>query len=137
MTKRRRKNPLDVRPGEHSSVNELTGMIHSLLTVEGVEGIGEPVTLITPGDLPPDFLCLIERLCGGAIENDEEMILITLANSRRDRQHSDPILERLQQAILLLGRHVIDKGVAVGDVVALLDAVKDQLTRYAKKAKTR
>ena len=116
MAKKRRKNPLDVKPGEGSCVNELAGIIQSLLTVEGVEGIGQPVTLITPSDLPPDFLCLIERLCGGAIENDEEMILITLANLRRRRQHSDPILERLRQAILLLGLHAMDNGATVGDL---------------------
>jgi hypothetical protein len=85
MARRRGKNPLGVKTVERSSVNELAEMVHSLLTVEGVEGIGQPVTLITPGDLPPDILCLLERLCGGAIDIDEEMFLITLARSRRRR----------------------------------------------------
>jgi hypothetical protein len=125
-----------VKTEERTGLDDLAGMIHSLLSVEGVEGIGKPIILISPSDLPLDVLCLVERLRGGAIESDEEMILITLAGSR-GRRRCDPILKRLEQVILLLGRDAIDKGVTVGDVVALLDTVKSQLNRSAKKTKNR
>jgi hypothetical protein len=34
---------------------EISEAIRSLLTIEGVKGIGKPVTVISPGDLPPSF----------------------------------------------------------------------------------
>ena len=41
---------------------EIGEAIRSLITIEGVEGIGKPVTVISPGDLPPEFLGFVERL---------------------------------------------------------------------------
>ncbi|MFI5457754.1 MAG: hypothetical protein ACHRXM_20115 [Isosphaerales bacterium] len=50
---------------------EISEAIRSLLTIEGVEGIGKPVTVISPGDLPPELPGFVERCRAGAIELDE------------------------------------------------------------------
>jgi hypothetical protein len=67
-------------------VDELAGALRALLTIQGVEGIGQPVTLLTPGVLPPDLLGFVEQLRAGPIELDEEMILITIPASRGRRR---------------------------------------------------
>lgn len=106
----------------------LAGEIESLLALEGVEGIGLPVTLLSPADLPPDLLGFVERLRGGAIELDEEMLLIILTGSR-SRSRNDTVLKRLQQALLVLGRYAMEKGVPTDDILTLLDKTKRQLSR--------
>jgi hypothetical protein len=69
---------------------EISEAIRSLMTIKGVEGIGKPVTVISPGDLLPEFLGFIERLRAGAIELDEEMILVTIRAGRGRRWKKNP-----------------------------------------------
>jgi hypothetical protein len=97
------------------------------MTIEGVTGIGEPVAVISPGDLPPDFLGFVERLRAGAIELHEEMILITIRAPRSRRRKKNPVLERVRQALLVLCRHATDNGVSAEDVRVLLDEVRRRL----------
>ncbi|MCI0456878.1 MAG: hypothetical protein L0Z62_07865, partial [Gemmataceae bacterium] len=111
------------------------GAIKALLTIEGVEGIGQPVTVLTLGDLPPEFLGFVERLRGGGIEVDEEMVVITLANSQRRRRTKEPARERFRQALLLLCRYATEKGVPAAAVATLLDEAKRKLSPQARKSK--
>jgi hypothetical protein len=107
----------------------LTAAIRSLFTIEGVEGIGEPVTVLSPTDLPPDVLGFVERLRAGPIELDDEMLFITLAGLRGRPRRGEPVVERLREALLLLCRYATDNGVAAGDVWALLDETKRRVSR--------
>jgi hypothetical protein len=104
-------------------VEEISEAIRSLLTIEGVEGIGKPVTVISPGDLPPEFLGFVERLRAGAIERNEEMILITIRAGRGRRWKKNPILERVRRILLVLCSHATDSGVSAEEVSELLDEV--------------
>jgi hypothetical protein len=45
-------SPMSDDPDRDRWFEEIRAAIPSLLTIEGVEGIGEPVTVISPGDLP-------------------------------------------------------------------------------------
>ncbi len=108
------------------SVDELAGALRDLMMIEGVEGIGQPVTVISPGDLAPEFLGFVERLRAGAIELDEEMILITISSQGRGRNQR-PILERLRQALFVLCRYAADNGVSTEDVGVLLDEARRKL----------
>jgi hypothetical protein len=119
---------------------ELTKVIAALLTVEGVEGIGQPLTILTPWDLPADFLGFVERLRGGAIERDEDMLLITLPSPRGRRRKRKPgsatarqALEHLRKALLVLLRYATDRGVSADDVAAVLDEAKRQLRSKKRK----
>jgi hypothetical protein len=123
------------RPAGAPGLDELTGALRALLTIPGVEGVGQPVTLISPADLPPDVLGFVERLRGGPIEIDEEMLLITLAGSHGRRRKREPVVERLRQALILLSRYATDKGAFAGDVLALLDETKRRLSRQARRSK--
>ena len=114
---------------------EIREAIQSLLTIEGVEGIGEPVTVISPGDLPPEFLGFVERLRAGASELDEEMIVITIRAGQGRRWKKNPILDRVRRALLALCRHARDKGVSAEAVCGLLDEVRRGLG--APKGKSR
>jgi hypothetical protein len=143
MAKKRRKHPLDVKSGRLTlpeapvrtlGLDQLVGAIQSLLTIQGVEGIGQPVALLSPADLPPDVLGFVERLRGGCIEGDEEMLLITLAGSRRRRRGRKSVLERLREALMLLCRYAMDQGVTAGDLMALLDEAKCQVSRKTRGA---
>jgi hypothetical protein len=95
-----------------------------LFTIPGVEGIGQPVTVLSPYDLPPDFLGFVERLRAGAVEEDEEMVLLTIPISRGRRRGEHPVANRLRRSFLLLCRHALESGVPAADVVALLDGAK-------------
>ena len=121
----------------HALGQELAAAFKALFTIEGVEGVGQPVTVIDAGDLPPDFLGFVERLRGGATEVDEEMLLITIAASQVRRRKREPALERLRQALVILCRYATDKGVSAGDVAVVLDAAKRQVTSQARKPKAR
>ena len=94
--------------GHALGLEKLVGEICGLLNIEGVEGIGQPVTLLSAGDLPPKFLGFVERLRGGWIEGDEEMLLITLSAPGTDRRRKSA-LERFQEAVVLLGCYVREK----------------------------
>jgi len=118
-------------------IEELAAAIQAVLTVESVEGIGQPVTVIDPGGLRPDFLGFIERLRGGAIEIDEEMLLITLAEPRGRRRKKALALHRLRQTLVLLCRYVMDQGVTIDDVVAVLDEATRKLIPQARMSKER
>jgi hypothetical protein len=109
-----------------SPVDELGEAIRSLLTIQGVEGIGQPVTVLMPDDLPPDLLGFVERLRMGPIEIDEEMILITIP-PRRQRRKELPAVDRLRQSLLLLGQYALDQGVSAEDVRKLLDEARRKL----------
>jgi hypothetical protein len=98
--------------------------IRSLLTIEGVDGIGKPVTVISPGDLPLEFLGFVERLRASTIELDEEMILITIRAGGGRRWKNNPIPERVRRALLTLCRYATDSGVSAEEVIGLLDEVK-------------
>jgi hypothetical protein len=106
---------------------QLADALVALLTIEGVEDIGKPVTVISPDDLPPDFLGFIERLRGGAIELEEEMLLLTLAPLPGRRRKRELALERLRQALAVLCRHATEKGVSAAEIAAVLEEAKGKL----------
>jgi len=116
---------------------ELAAVFEALFTIEGVEGVGQPVTVIDAGDLRPDFLGFIERLRGGAIEVDEEMLLITIAASQVRRRKRESALERLRQALGILCRYAADKGIPAGEVAVVLDEAKLRLQPEGKKPRAR
>jgi hypothetical protein len=136
MAQKPRKHSLDAA-NDTASLAGLTEAIRALLTIEGVEGVGQPVMLLSLADLPPDFLGFVERLRGGCIEDDEEMLVITLAGSTRPHRGKETVLARLRQAVTLLSRHARDKGATPGDVIALLDEVKRGLSWRTRKPKGR
>ena len=110
-------------------VDKLIGAIQTLLTIEGVEGVGQPVTLISPADLPPDFLGFVERLRAGAVELDEEILFITLPGPRKGRRKSAIVLDRVREALAILIHHAVDQGVSADNLSAALDAAKRRLKR--------
>jgi hypothetical protein len=114
---------------------EIGEAIRSLLTIEGVEGVGKPVTVISPGDWPPEFLGFVERLRAGAIELDEEMIVITIRAGRGRRWKKSPVLERVRRALLALCRHATDNGVSAEEVSGLLDEVRRGLGTPKRKSR--
>jgi hypothetical protein len=118
------RSPMSDDTDRQGSFKEINEAIRSRLTIEGVEGIGEPITVISPEDLPPEFLGFVERLRAGAIELDEEMIVITIRAGRGRRRKKNPILERVRRALLALCRHATDKGVSAEEVSGLLDEVR-------------
>ena len=61
------------------------------------------------------------------------MPLITLAGSQKRRRRREPVLERIREALQILSRYATDKGVSAGDMLALLDELKRQLSRQAKR----
>jgi hypothetical protein len=104
--------------------DELLQVLRGLLTIPGVEGIGQPVTVLSPFDLPPDFLGFVERLRAGAVEEDKEMVLLTIPTSRGRSRGKHPVTNRLRRSFLLLCRHALQSGVPAVDVMALLDGAK-------------
>lgn len=115
---------------------ELAAAVQALLTIEGVEGIGQPVTVIDPGELRAEFLAFIERLRGGAIELDEELLVVNLAAIRRRRRwKQEPALERLRQALFVLCRYAQQKGTSAADVIAALDEAKRKLSLLPRRRK--
>jgi hypothetical protein len=114
---------------EQVLMKELTSAISALLTIEGVEGVGQPVTVINPGDLQPDLLGVIERLRGGPIKLNEEMLLITFAVSQAQRRKGNPALNRLRSSLLLISRYAMKQGISTEDVLALFDETKHKLSR--------
>lgn len=116
--------------GKNRRFEDLAGAIRELLSIPGVEDIGQPVTLISPGDLPMDMLAFVERLRGGFIEVDEEMLLITIPESsvRGRRPVTDPTVERIRDALIILCRYATTKGLAPFTLRTLLEALaRDQL----------
>jgi hypothetical protein len=102
------------------------GLVRSLrgfFSIPGVEGIGQPVTVLSPSDLPPDFLGFVERLRAGAVEVDEKMILLTVPTSRRRRRGQHPVSDQLRRSFLLC-HYALKSGVPTGDLIALLDGAK-------------
>ena len=79
MAKKHQKHPHAL--ANDPALAELIGAIRDLLTIEGVEGIGQPVMLLSLADLPSDVLGVVERLKGGCIEVGEEMLIVTLSRS--------------------------------------------------------
>jgi hypothetical protein len=120
------KPPITVPDGTNQDplTDDLLRALRGILSIPGVEGIGQPVTVLSPSDLPPDFLGLVERLRAGAVEEDEEMILVTIPTSRGRRRGQHPVADRLRRSFLLLCRHALESGVPAGDVIALLDGAK-------------
>jgi hypothetical protein len=103
----------------------VSGALRALFTIEGVEGIGQDVTVITPADLPPHLLGFVELLKAGPVgHDDEEMVVLTLTPSRGRRRTERPVLERVRQSLLLLCRYAEDKGVSAEEVGALLDEAR-------------
>jgi hypothetical protein len=76
----RRKQDRDAKPpnmgpdgnNQEPLADDLLRALRGILSIPGVEGIGQPVTVISPSDLPPDFLGLVERLRAGAVEEDND-----------------------------------------------------------------
>jgi hypothetical protein len=132
MTHRRRKRPRDAKPPgaaddeamRASLADDLLRAIREVVTIPGVDGIGQPVTVLSPYDLPPDLLGFVERLRAGAVEEDEEMLLVTIPAPRVGGRGEHPTADRLRQALSLLCLHALDCGVPTGDVMALLDGAK-------------
>ena len=143
MAKKRDKNHRRVGTAIHHNtahdlgMEQLTEAILALMTIEGIEGVGQPVMLISPADLPLDFLGLIERLRGGTIEVDDEMLLITLASGRKQRRARRSAKQRLREALMLLGCHAIDHGVVPDDVLAVFDQTKHKLSKKSTSPKDR
>lgn len=104
-------------------VDELAGSLKALLAIEGVEGVGQPVTVLSPGDLPPHLLGFVELLRAGAVEDDEEMVILTIAMPRRRRKEHHT-LERVRQALLLLCRYAQGKGTPIEEIEAVLDEAR-------------
>lgn len=128
----RRKHDRDAKPpttdpdgtDQDPLADDLLRALRGFLSIPGVEGIGRPVTVLSPSDLPPDFLGLVERLRAGAVEADEEMILLTIPTPLGRRRGKHPVADRLRRSLLLLCRHALESGVPAGDLIALLDAAK-------------
>jgi hypothetical protein len=118
-----------VKKQEQVLMAELTSAIGALLTIEGVEGVGQPVTVINPGDLRLDFLGFIERLRGGHIKLNEEMLLITFTVSQAKRRKRNPALDRLRSSLLLISSYAMKQGISTEDVLALFDETKHKLSR--------
>jgi len=85
--------------------------------------------VISPRDLPPEFLGFVERLRAGAIELDEETIVITIRAGRGRRWKKSPILEWVRRALLAFCRHATDNGVSAEEVSGLLDEVRQRCGR--------
>jgi hypothetical protein len=102
-------------------------LITTFLTIEGVEGIGRPVTIISPADVPMSILAFIERLRGGASEFDDEMLLITVSTPKKRRQRRARARERVRQALPLLCQHASEEGVSADGLAGLLDDAKKNL----------
>ncbi len=130
----RKKNPgppSDDRNPESDDgrFHDLAGAIRDLISIPGVEDIGQPVMLISPGDLPMDLLALVERLRGGFIEVDEEMLLITLPESSvlGRGPETNPVVARIREALLILCRYAAAKGVSPEVMRTLLEARASEL----------
>lgn len=132
MARRRRGPARGAKPSEETPdeadpaplTDELLRALRELFTIPGVEGVGQPVTIISPADLPIDFLGFVERLRADAIEVDEEMVLLTIPAVRGRRRDGHPTTRRLRESLRLLCRHALDSGVPSGDVMTLLDDAK-------------
>jgi uncharacterized protein (UPF0371 family) len=120
MPNKQSDHPTSMKKQEQVLMKELTSAIGALLTIEGVEGIGQPITVINPGDLRPDLLGVIERLRGGPIRLNEEMLLITFAVSQAQRRKRNLALDRLSRSLLLLCRYAMKQGVSTEDVLSCL-----------------
>jgi hypothetical protein len=129
MPNKQSDHPTSMKKQEQVLMKELTSAISALLTIEGVEGVGQPVTVINPGDLQPDLLGVIERLRGGPIKLNEEMLLITFAVSQAQRRKGNPALDRLRSSLLLISRYAMKQGISTEDVLALFDETKHKLSR--------
>ena len=109
----RRKQDRDARPpntvpdgtDRDPLTDDLLRALRGFFSIPGVEGIGQPVTVISPSDLPTDLLGLVERLRAGAVEIDEEMILMTIPTPRGRRRGRHPVADRLRRSFLLLCHH--------------------------------
>jgi hypothetical protein len=84
--------------------------------------------------LPLEFLGFVERLRAGAIELDEEMIVITIRAGRGRRWKKNSILERDRRVLLTLCRDATASGVSAEEVSGLLDEVKRGLGTPKKKS---
>src|SRR4051794_30801863 len=107
------KHPRHTRPGgsgdDEAAYQDLgdglSGVLDALFSIEGVEGVGQDVTVLRPWDLPPHLLGFVELLRAGAIERDEEIILITVPPTGGRRRKKQLVLERVRQSLLLLCRY--------------------------------
>ena len=125
----RRKQDRDARPPNTDPdgtdrdplAADLLRALRGFFPIPGAEGIGQPVTVLSPSGLPPDLLGLVERLRAGAVEVEEEMILLTIPTPRGRRRGRHPVAHRLRRSFLLHCQHALESGVPAGDVIALLD----------------
>ena len=108
--------------GQGPLSDDLLQALRGLFTIPGVKGIGQPVTVLSPYDLPPDFLGFVERLRAGAVEGGEEMVLLNITTSRGRSRGGHPVANRLRRSFLLL--HALESGFPAADVTALLDGAK-------------
>jgi len=103
----RRKHDRDARPpttdpdgtDQDPLADDLLRALRGILSITGAEGIGQPVTVLSPSDLPPDFPSFVERLRAGAVEVDEEMILLTIPTPRGRRREQHPVADRLRRSL--------------------------------------
>jgi hypothetical protein len=137
MPNKQSDHPTSIKKQELILMKQLTSAIGALLTIEGVEGVGQPVTVINPGDLRPDLLGFIERLRGGHIKLNEEMLLITFTVSQAQRRKRNPALDRLSRSLQLLCRYAMKQGASTGDVLALFNETKHKLSRKRKRPEER
>lgn len=110
LPRKRRRSPA-------ADMFDLAEAVRSFLTIEGVDGVGQPVTRISPGDLPPDLLGFVERLRGGAVETEDEMLLLTLPAGSPLAVSPDAVAHRLRAAFAVLCDYAAGHGLSA-DVVA-------------------
>jgi hypothetical protein len=73
---------------------------------------------------PPDLMGFVKRLRAGAVEEGEEMVLVTVPAPRGRHREGHPVADRLRRALSILCCHALDRGVPAGEVLALLDGAK-------------
>jgi hypothetical protein len=111
--------------------DDLIRALRGFFSIPGVEGIGRPVTVLSPYNLPPDLLGLVQRPRSGAVEVDEEMILPAIPTPRGQRRGRHPVADRLRRSFHLLCRHSWESEVPAGVVMALLDGSKRDVVARA------
>lgn len=84
-----------------------------------------------------DLLGFMERLRGGWIENDDEMLLLTLREPSTRRQKQDALAHRLRLAFAILCEYGAAQGVSPEALESLFQAANRPAVGQAKKTKAK
>lgn len=116
-------------PREDKVLETIADALAKLMTIPGVEGVGEPVTVIIPDDLPPDFMGFIERLAGGYIESNQECLLISIPGQTDQigNQGTQCVANRIKKAMLVLCQFGLEKGVETKEVKKIIHETEKAL----------